>query len=53
MKLVMCHNCGCIEINNFTPYVDGGIYCDCEENKEKDSKYVDSYEQLVSINSER
>ena len=35
MKLVMCHNCGGIEINNFTPYVDGGIYCDCEENKER------------------
>tara|TARA_Y100001960_G_C14330720_1_gene659988 strand:- start:328 stop:492 length:165 start_codon:yes stop_codon:yes gene_type:complete len=41
-----------IKINEVTPYVDGGIYCDCEE-QENVSHYVDTNEQLVSVYSER
>jgi len=51
MKLVMCYDCDGIEINEVTPYVDGGTYCHCEE-QENVSKYVGNNEQIVSVYSE-
>ena len=52
MKLEMCYSCDGSKINDVTPYVYGGIYCDCEE-QENVSHYVDTNEQLVSVYSER